>query len=183
MTQHGQPWRAFYCPWQCTVSHAGADCKVRSSPWRLRLWRRVNRVVYETSLTSHARQEKTTSPHGDISMLLDSSIFWSTRSVLGYVHRTPPCEFAVHAMEMLDFSQFCRLIMSSSQWVVTAGSIARQYPRLALQYSRQCGHTANSQGGFGCTNWKIDQVDQNSTRREEHGNIPVGASSFLLSCM
>ena len=43
--------------------------------------------------------------------------------------------------------------------------------------------TANSQGGFGCTNWKIDRVDQNSTRREEHGNIPVGASSFLLSCM
>ena len=32
-------------------------------------------------------------------------------------------------------------------------------------------------------NYKIDRVDQNSTRREEHGNIPVGASSFLLSCM
>ena len=55
----------------------------------------MRRVVYETSLTSHARQEKTTSPHGDISMLLDSSLFWSTRSFLGYVHRTPPCEFAV----------------------------------------------------------------------------------------
>ena len=44
-------------------------------------------------------------------------------------------------------------------------------------------HTANSQGGVGCTKPKKDRVDQNSTRREEHGNIPVGASNFLLSCM
>ena len=80
---------------EATLGHAGADCGVGSSPLRLRLWRRVNRVVYETSLTSHARQEKTTSPHGDISMLLDSSIFWSTRSVLQLVHQNPPCEFAV----------------------------------------------------------------------------------------
>ena len=42
---------------------------------------------------------------------------------------------------------------------------------------------ANSQGGFGCTNCKIGWVDQNSTQREEHGNIPMGVSSFLLPCM
>ena len=28
-------------------------------------------------------------------MLLDSSLFWSTRSVLQLVHPNPPCEFAV----------------------------------------------------------------------------------------
>ena len=38
-------------------------------------------------------------------------------------------------------------------------------------------------GGFGCTKPEKDRVDQNSTRREEHGNNPVGASSFLMSCM
>ena len=33
----------------------------------------VNRIVYETSVTSHARQVGTTSPHGGISLLLSPS--------------------------------------------------------------------------------------------------------------
>ena len=62
----------------------------------------------ETSLTSQSRQEKTTSPHGDISMLLDSSLFWSTRSILQLVHPNPPCEFAMMAKGCC-LSPRCRL--------------------------------------------------------------------------
>ena len=45
------------------------------------------------------------------------------------------------------------------------------------------GRTANSKPGACSTSRPNSRVDRNSTRREEHGYIPVGASSFLLSYM
>ena len=50
---------------------------------------------------SHARQEKTTSPHRDVSMLLDLSLFWSTQSIFQLVRPNPPCEFAMKLCSML----------------------------------------------------------------------------------
>ena len=43
----------------------------------------------------HVRQEKTTSPHGDISMLLSSGLFQSTRMFYRPVLHAPGREFSV----------------------------------------------------------------------------------------
>ena len=48
-----------------------------------------------------------------------------------------------------------------------------------------CMHVcmANSQPGTCSMSRSNSRVDRNSTRGEEHENIPMGASSFFLSCM